>query len=578
MRTTRGAAQDWVFDADFDTRRKHNGKQISEDALNPLLHFAKAQGLPVLITLNGGIWGDARDTAPQWDLTDHLEEDPRNCQWNENNEVMPDSYLQDLPGSETSPELARALTLNIYAERVRAYKRRNLQQAGRVVARFARREPDLFVGINLDPDVYVIPFFEGKQWYDYNPDTLRQFREWLAGTGPYREASPGGALRSYRRARSLSLDELQRLTKISLNSWAAVDGPRFFGQVHDRKYWNEPLFQLWVEFRRHLVDLHYDELSDWLSQVGIPSRQLFSSQGFMAPITSYFDPFPVYLSSPAKNYDAGGMSVEGALPRHGHIGAILYGRSATNDVPMETDESLFHLFRRLDPGWAVVEHNTANLRKPRTLPGYAAAYRSLREIFNFGARFVAPMAWNGSNGIYRDQPDFVAFTSVRNSPLESAIQDFLITHANIPRGTLLWPFGTYRHGDDDGWRATEGTALHMDKGFVRLTLAGNSRTLTLVSPQRQAFRPSSHDLLILGIDQHHLASTRVDYRPNRTSPWLAASADMGVDELEHSDVGYHVPLTWSPEARVHELRIVLELHDDTLELSLDHIALYPQAN
>ncbi len=28
------------------------------------------------------------------------------------------------------------------------------------------------------------PFFEGKQWYDYNLGTVRQFREWLQRQRP----------------------------------------------------------------------------------------------------------------------------------------------------------------------------------------------------------------------------------------------------------------------------------------------------------------------------------------------------------------------------------------------------------
>ena len=45
--------------------------------------------------------------------------------------------------------------------------------------------------MNLDPDTYVNPFFEERQWYDYNPGTLRQFRHWLAGTGPYAGKTDG---------------------------------------------------------------------------------------------------------------------------------------------------------------------------------------------------------------------------------------------------------------------------------------------------------------------------------------------------------------------------------------------------
>ena len=98
---------------------------------------------------------------------------------------MADDYLKDLPGSQAAPELARALTLNVYASEVRRLKRRNLQQAAQPIVAFMREHPDLFVGVNLDPDVYINPFFSETQWYDYNPGTLRQFREWLAGAGPY---------------------------------------------------------------------------------------------------------------------------------------------------------------------------------------------------------------------------------------------------------------------------------------------------------------------------------------------------------------------------------------------------------
>src|SRR4029453_3904241 len=99
---------------------------------------------------------------------------------------------KDLPGSQEAPELARSLTFNVYAGEVRRYKKRNLQQAGAILAVCAREPAALFVGLNPDPDLYMNPFFAEKQWYDYNPGTLRQFREWLAGTGPYAGHSPRG--------------------------------------------------------------------------------------------------------------------------------------------------------------------------------------------------------------------------------------------------------------------------------------------------------------------------------------------------------------------------------------------------
>ena len=89
---------------------------------------------------------------------------------------MPDDYLKNLPGSQDAPELARSLTFNVYARDVRHYKKRNLQQAAQLIVAFMRAHPELFVGVTLDPDTYINPFFDEKQWYDYNPGTLRQFR------------------------------------------------------------------------------------------------------------------------------------------------------------------------------------------------------------------------------------------------------------------------------------------------------------------------------------------------------------------------------------------------------------------
>src|SRR5581483_6680251 len=397
LRTTLCAARDYAFDPDWDIERRCGERRIAEDSLGGTIAYAVEHRIPVLFTLNGGVWADASCDVPAWDVNDHLEQDVANCQWNEKNEVMPDDYLRHLPGSQDAPELARTLTFNVYAREVRHYKRRNLQAAGALIARFAREHPDLFVGINLDPDTYLNPFFEQAQWYDYNPGTLRQFREWLSGSGPY--AGTVGKdvpdLRRYRRAKPLTLQQVGALAGKHFARWEDVDPPREFPREPRNgrpAFWDDPWTREWEVFRRHLVDLHYDELSEWLSAAGIAPSRIWSSQGFMAPHASA-RPFAVNITSPMKNYDTGGMSVEGAIPAKGHLGAILYGPSAVNDIRMETPWSLFATFRAMDPGWSVVEINTADLRDPKSQPTYAAGYRALRDIFNYGARFFSPMAW-----------------------------------------------------------------------------------------------------------------------------------------------------------------------------------------
>src|SRR6185369_3063920 len=177
--------------------------------------------------------------------------------------------------------------------------------------------------------------------------------------------------------------------------------------------------------------------------------------------------------SRGQNYDSGGVSIEGSIPRQGHLGAILYGPVAENRVPMEDRHSLFATFARMDPGWAAVELNTADLRMPDVIPGYAQAYRSFRDLFNFDARQVGLMAWNGSNGIYVGRPGYVSYTSWRNTPAEDAMRDAMVSHANLPLGSRLWTFGSAVYADDDGWTA-EDTTLERGRGQLAIRAAGDT--------------------------------------------------------------------------------------------------------
>lgn len=450
MRSTQGRAGDWSFDPNFDTqRRQSNGKLVAADNLASIFAYAKQLQVPCVIGLNGGVWGDASGTCPEWDLIDHLEEDPANCQWNQNDEVMPDDYLKHLTGAEHAPELSRALTLTCYNESVRQYKKRNLQQAAACIVEFARDNPGLYIGSNLDPDCYQNPFFEGEQWYDFNPAQIRQFRDWLAGRGVYADR-----LSHTLSHKSYSVEQLNEEMGTEFSSWEEVQPPR----THPGK----PLsgkagrFQhVWEQFRRHIVHRHYSDLADWLVEAGIQPAHIFSSQGFTAP-REPIDPFALTLDSSVKNYETGGMSLAGSKPEKGHIGAILYGDSARNAIRTEDGRPFFQSMRELDPDWAVVEFNPADLRDPAArLPDYAFAWDCLRQIFNHGARYLNLMAWNGNSGLDRNQDFFSAHMALRDTPLEHAVIDFMLMHADVPRGSLCYTFGSNRHTCNDGWSSTD---------------------------------------------------------------------------------------------------------------------------
>jgi hypothetical protein len=575
LRTTVGRTGDWEFDPEWNIERRCAKARIADDALSTVIAYAIEHKLPVMFTLNGGVWADAVCDVPEWDVNDHLEADKANCQWNEHDEVMPDDYLKNLPGATDAPELGRSLTFNVYAAQNRHYKRRNLQAAGRMVAEFARAHPELFAGVNLDADTYLNPFFDEKQWYDYNPGTLRQFREWLAGTGAYAiKPAPGVPdLSLYRRAHSLSLTDVRKLSGKGFRTWNEVDPPRAF--PHEGKpFWLDPWVHEWEMFRRHLVDLHYDDLARWLVDAGVAPSRIFSSQGFIAPHPPAF-PFAVRLDSPTKNYDSGGMSVEGSIPRDGHLGAIVYGEGATNNVRMEDDANLFATFHSMDRGWGVVEFNTADFRTPKELPTYAMGYRALREMFNYGARFVSPMAWNGSNGIYAGQPGYVPFMAWRNTPLEDAMRDFAVSHAFVPLGARLWTFGSPRLADTDGWSAAMG-ALTAGTGYLDLTPV--SGEVTLVSPRALALGGDETDLLVVGFAADQLASL-TDIAVDAVlsdGTTLALAPPRALVGLARTAAGISIPLL-RPEtpAVIDEIRITLHVRSAAAPIRLRHVALYP---
>ena len=574
LRTTKGNAGDYSFDQDFQLSRKCGGRVIADDNLHGVTQYAIDHKLPVLFTLNGGIWADAACDVPEWDINDKLEQDKNNCQWNEKNEVMPDDSLKKLSGSMESPELGRALTFNVYAAKNRLYKKRNLQQAAAIIREFAAQHPDLLIGVNMDPDLYLNPFFAPKEWFDYNPGTLRQFREWLQGTGPYAGHPTAGVpdLSRYRKEKPLTLAQVNSLSGRQFKSWANVDPPRSFPHILGKPFWEDAWVREWEHFRRHLVDLHYDELSQWLVEAGLGKDFIYSSQGFMAPGVGSM-PFAIKINSPVKNYDSGGMSIEGSVPEHGHLGAILYGPSATNQIRMEEDRTLFSVFRKFDPGWAVIEHNTADLRNPSRLPNFAEAYKSLREIYNYGAHFISPMAWNGSRGGFVGQPGFIAYTALRDTPLEDATKNFMISHANLPRRARLWTFGGDGHADDDGWVPILGTRGVVTPGMF--TLHGNADgQVSLESPDDLAFKLADYSAIIFKVATPNMLSTVSVEGQTADGKWRPLLPETSLANLQLVKAGSLLPLM-AERDNVEFRRIRLNWKtNDKSPLVLERIAFY----
>jgi hypothetical protein len=201
-------------------------------------------------------------------------------------------------------------------------------------------------------------------------------------------------------------------------------------------------------------------------------------------------------------------------------------------------------------------------------------YRVLREMFNYGARFASPMAWNGSNGAFAGQPGYVSFTAWRNTPAEDAMRDFAIAHAFVPLGTRLWTFGSARHPDTDDWTAADGANLAAGNGYLDVTPREGS--VTLVSPAPLALARGETDLLVLGLDAAALESVGVEGRAS-SGTWIALGPHRGATGLTTTPAGISVPLSW-PErlATADQIRLTLRLRESA-PARIRHIALYPQA-
>ncbi len=585
MRTTKGHQSDWLFDPNFDATVQCGNRRLADDSLSDIIANAIARHLPTMFVLNGGIWADSGCDVPEWDVNDYLEQSTQNCQWTQSNQVFADNYLSGLSGSIESPELARSLTYNVFASDVRHYKRRNLSAAARIIAAFAAEYPDLFVGVTLDADTYMNPFFNGEQWFDYNPGTIRQFREWLQGSGVY--ASPVSSLVTdvgvSRRHNPLTLDDVNRLARQQWTTWEQVDPPRRFpGSPRDAlgpadiPYWEDPWYAEWDVFRRHLVALHYDELAQWTSAAGVPADRIFTAQGFAEPFGRN-RPFALRIQSTGQNYDSAGMSLEGAKPRVGHLGAIVYGKSARNDIPTENGRSLFWNFASVDSGWGIVEMNTATLNRPEVVPSYEDAYRVFRDAFNFDARFVTVMAWNGSKGSEAGTSGYRPHTAWRETVAEAAMKDFAISYGGVPRGTRLWTFGTSALGSDDGWDVAGGRkTLRLGS----MEVAPTEGSLHLKAPPDSFIRVNAYrQLQIQLLDAERVSQVSVYAHPpgsggrvllgRRTVPRLAGTKRIDVDiDWPDGSIGTEV---------VSELQIQMDFADgaESGAVVVDQILLLP---
>ncbi|MEO8135778.1 MAG: hypothetical protein ABI831_17600 [Betaproteobacteria bacterium] len=408
LRTTLGRDRDYVFDPRFRSARvRVNGKSMTTAGLDEALKLAARHKMPLLVSLDGGVWADSAFAAPEWDVVDHLEDDESAVQWNQFGRSEKDDALTNMSGATSAPQIARMMSINVYNERFRAYKKRNLQAAVASIEAHLKRFPRQAVWINLDSDNYINPWFKETQWYDYNPGTLRQFREWLTGTGVYAD---GGALAERRLSPGLDLADINGLAGAGWKSLSEVDAPRGALDATD------PWYALWVRFKRHLVAQHYSDLSDWVCEAGLAADHIYTAVGISDGTVAR------ELDDRVRGWnDQSGVSLRGGKPTCGHLGVVMYGPVTRNETPTPDGAPALEAIARVDAAFGVVEFHPADLDFPTRLPSRDESRKSLQSVLAAGARFISPMWGTIASGQTLFPARFHAYEAMEGTAFETEL-------------------------------------------------------------------------------------------------------------------------------------------------------------
>jgi hypothetical protein len=150
------------------------------------------------------------------------------------------------------------------------------------------------------------------------------------------------------------------------------------------------------------------------------------------------------------------------------------------------------------------------------------------------------------------------------------MMDFLVSHADIPRGALLWTFGSPRLVSDDGWTAADG-AFDADHGA--LVLHPRDNRLVLRSPADQLIRPARIARLLLRLEgSAGIADVGVRARLAGDTAWREVAHGTG------NVVAFDWPQAWrSPPTLVEQIEVALTLAPGANGARLTRVLLYPGA-
>lgn len=390
----------------------NNDHHTNPTYINNFIIASKQNNLPFLVHLNGHRWTVAdyiasNDEAMMY--TDTGIPITKLPEWVDPNQPKMGPY----PAYRVASYL---FSLNEYNSYYRNYKKRNIQEAGRYLVDFANANPNLFAGVSLDSEISFCPagfpgFSNYKYSFDYNIDTIVQWRHWLSGnTGSYINGNypnpykDGAKLTG--KGKNLDIDSLKNKYGINYASWDYVSPPTI--TLEPSGYisiisGNQALVNDWLEFKASLTNNMLADMINWLVEVGIPRNKIYSHQ---QPLIAEYPELNKFCGVP---YDSAQVNGAG-------YGSMLYG-DMTNSLDLVTRIS------NLNSNWGLFEWNPANLSNPlNQTPNYVSA--SLQLAYDHGADIIAP------NYYISTSPLFPADTLELNGNIAffQGLKDFIINN------------------------------------------------------------------------------------------------------------------------------------------------------